>query len=131
MQHKFDALLESWRLAKELSLKAKPAISAELEARKKLAAAIPKPVEGANKISMPKGTLTFTNNYDRTIDAVQLAAMHERFAEAGIDLDSLVVNVPKLLLTEYRKLTPAQRKLFDRALTIKPATPVLFFEENN
>jgi len=43
----------------------------------------------------------------------------------GLELDftKLIVWKPELKLSEYRKLSEAQRQVFDRVLVVKPGSP--------
>jgi len=45
--------------------------------------------------------------------------------EHQMDVNKLIVWKPELKLSEYRKLTDAQRLVFDKLLTIKDGTPAL------
>lgn len=98
---------------------------AEMDLRKKIFAALFKdPKEGVNKVPLTEGwMLTADHKINRKVDEALLTTMAPQFREAGINPDLLVRWKPDLAVTEYRKLTETEMKLFDQVLTITPGTP--------
>lgn len=82
------------------------------------------PVEGVNKFPLSDGWIL---NADRTINRKVLedilTTMSPKLREAGINPEVLVKWEPELSITEYRKLTEDERKLFDQVLEIKDGSP--------
>lgn len=99
----------------------------------------PAPDEGTNKHPLKDGTgavLKMTQTIDRKVDEGELEALRDAMMAAeddpknnlhGMELDftKLIVWEPKLKLAEYRKLSEAQREVFDRVLIVKPRMPQL------
>ena len=83
------------------------------------------PVEG----SVKHGDLTFKFTMRRTIDEKEYGVYQAGLCQKGIDLDALVRLKHELNLREYRKLTPEQRKYFDRVLVSKPGLPTIEIAE--
>lgn len=103
---------------------------AEMLLRKKIASALfPNPVEGTNKYPLAEGyVLNLQHKIDRTLDEAVFMAMRDEFASNGIAVNDIVERKPALKLAVYRELTEGQAKLFDNALTIKPASPSMKIE---
>jgi hypothetical protein len=97
----------------------------ELTMRKRIFAGLFKdPVEGVNKVNLTAGwILKADHKINRRVDEALLVTMSPQFREAGINPDVLVRWKPDLAVTEYRKLTELEMKLFDQVLTITPGTP--------
>ena len=93
----------------------------------------PTPEEGNNTHPLKDGTgaeLKAVYNIDRKVDEGELEALKSAIAEEGsnlpeFDFDKLIVWKPELKITEYRKLSEAQRAVFDRILVVKPGMPQL------
>lgn len=119
-----QADLESWFRMQDQLKKLK---AAEMLLRKKIFDAyFPQPAEGTNTAALADGwALKGKYGYNRDVDQGALGALKDQFVAAGISADALVEYKPSLKLKEYRTLTDEQRKLFDRALIIKPGSPAL------
>lgn len=95
----------------------------------------PNPTEGAkdNKHPLNDGTgavLCADHIINRTVDEQQLEGLKEAmFAPDSnlpqLDLTKLVRWKPELVISEYRKLSEAERHAFDQCLVIKPGSPQL------
>jgi hypothetical protein len=91
------------------------------------------PEEGVNSQALNDGTgavLKGTHVINRTVDQASLDALRKELADAEsklpeIPVDELIRWKPELKVGEYRKLSPKQRKAFDRVLVIKPGMPQL------
>lgn len=102
----------------------------------------PTPDEGTNNHPLKDGTgavLKMVHTIDRKVDEGELEALREALAKAednrednlhGMEFDftKLIVWKPELKISEYRKLSDAQRQVFDRVLTVKPGMPQLNIE---
>lgn len=94
----------------------------EADLRKKLFdGAFPAPIEGVNTVELSDGSIVKgTYKINRTIDEASLQAVKENLpAEKSA---RLVTFKPQLSLTEYRKLTDEERKIFDAALIVRPGS---------
>jgi hypothetical protein len=131
------AELSKWYLLKKQLGEVK---SAEAMMRSRIAKFFfPTPDEGTNTHPLKDGTganLKMVHTIDRKVDEGELEALREAMSAAeedptnnlhGLELDftKLVVWKPELKLAEYRKLTDAQREVFDRILVVKPGMPQL------
>lgn len=131
--------LSKWYLLKKQLGEVK---SAEAMMRTRIAKFFfPTPDEGTNTHPLKDGTganLKMVHSIDRKVDEGELAALDEALAIAQndptnnlhtfskeIDLTKLIVWKPELKIAEYRKLTEAQRQVFDRILVVKPGMPQL------
>lgn len=97
----------------------------EANLRQKLVeGAFPNPIEGVNQVQLDDGTiLKATHKINRTVDESCLQAVKEKLpAEKAVNL---VTFKPQLSLTQYRKLTDEERKIFDSALIIRPGSTTL------
>jgi hypothetical protein len=97
----------------------------------------PSPDEGTNNHPLKDGTgavLKLTHTIDRKVDEGELEALKAVLAEAEtdeksnlhgitLDFDKLIVWKPELKIAEYRKLSEAERQVFDRVLVVKPGSP--------
>lgn len=91
------------------------------------------PEEGVNSQALNDGTgavLKGTHVINRTVDQASLDALRKEMAEPDtklpeIPVDELIRWKPELKVGEYRKLSPKQRKAFDRVLVVKPGMPQL------
>lgn len=94
----------------------------EADLRKKLFdGAFPAPIEGVNTVELSDGSIVKgTYKINRTVDEAALQAVKENLpAEKSA---RLVIFKPQLSLTEYRKLTDEERKIFDAALIVRPGS---------
>lgn len=105
------------------------AFAVNIEQERKLrqevfAMAFPKPAEGTNNEELPEGwKLKGTLKIDRKFDEAALPAVKEAVRAMGFNPDPLVKYKPELELKLYRAMPPEVMKVFDTALTIKPALP--------
>lgn len=88
------------------------------------------PKEGTNRTVVPDLGVQFVLKHTirREIEEPVLKSLEKEMLRKGVPVDSLVKWEPSLVLSEYRKLNPAQLKLFNRALVIKPGSPSLEVE---
>lgn len=89
--------------------------------------------EGAESIDTGFGKLTITHKLDYKLsnaDEVDKALdLIEKSQEGGnVIAERLVSWKPELSVREYRLLTPAQRAVIDKVLTIKPASKSVAFK---
>lgn len=93
--------------------------------RKKIFATyFPNPKEGTNDVPLSDGyVLKAQHKIDRKIDEPAMVALAEEFEAAKILVKDLVKFKPELKIAEYRKLGEEQRKVFEKALIIKPGAP--------
>ena len=90
----------------------------------------PMPTEKTQNAALGGGYgLKGKQDTNRSVDPGVLQAMGQKFVDAGINLGVLVKWKPELAVSEYRKLTDAQRVLFDECLTIKEGSITLDFVE--
>lgn len=101
----------------------------ELELRLKIFGTFFKePKEGSSTVPFSDGwVLKAEYPINRTFDVAALTTLLPTFREAHLPVKELIRNKPELSLSNYRKLSDEQRKLFDQALVIKPGTPQLEF----
>lgn len=131
------AELSKWYLLKKQLAEVK---TAESLMRSRIAKFFfPTPDEGTNTHPLKDGTganLKMVHTIDRKVDEGELEALREALAKAednrednlhGLEFDfsKLIVWKPELKIAEYRKLTDAQREVFDRVLVVKPGMPQL------
>ena len=84
------------------------------------------PLEGTNTHELGDGyQLVGKHSLIRNIDEAHMIGIVEQLETADISLDALVVRKPALVKKEYNSLTEEQQKIFDKALIIKPGSPVL------
>ncbi len=97
----------------------------------------PTPEEGTNTHPLKDGTgaeLKATHVIDRKVDEGELEALKAALEAAKADeknnlhgleisFEDLIVWKPELKVAAYRKLSEAQREVFDRVLVIKPGSP--------
>lgn len=116
--------IERWYVVAEQLAKAK---EEEMTLRKKIAKTyFPDPVEGVNDVPMSDGwVMKMTYKIDRKIISEKFALLQDEFKTAKLPLKDLVRFKPDLAVGEYKKLTEEQRKLFDKAMEIKPGAPTL------
>lgn len=112
---------------------------AEMELRKRIFAdKFPDPKEGTNRLSLPpiegredKYDLMVVHSIDRTLDMALFNLNLDRMREAGIAPDVMVKYKPELVIGEYRKLTDAQKFIFDQVLIIKNGAPQMDIVTNS
>ncbi len=84
----------------------------------------PNPVEGTNTVPLAEGwVIKATYPIGRKPDLALLIARAQELREKGVPVDTLIKSVPEVVISEYRKITPEQRHLFDQILEIKPGSP--------
>ncbi len=90
------------------------------------AAFFPTPGEGTNTAELNEGwKLQGKLKIDRKIDEAALEAVKEVVRKMGFNPDPLIRNKPELVLKDYKALPDEVKKVFDTALTIKPALPTI------
>lgn len=90
------------------------------------ALAFPTPKEGTNNADLPEGwTLKGTLKIDRKIDEAVLPQVKEQLRALGFNPDPVVKYKPELVTKDYKAMPEEIRKVFDTALTIKPALPTI------
>lgn len=116
-----DDLTKWYDLTKQLEV----IKEAEITLRNKIFKGLFKdPKEGVNKVDLSEGwVLKADHKINRRVDEALLTTMSAQFREQGINPDVLVKWKPELAITEFRKLTETEHKLFDQVLTITPGTP--------
>lgn len=97
----------------------------ELVLRKKIFVAwFKSPKEGTNNLPLTDGwVLKAVYPVNRKVDVPKLSVKRQDLQDAGLKLDDLIKYKPEVSVTEYKKLTDEQRKLFDEILEISPGTP--------
>jgi len=128
-EQRHNKLLE-WSLAMQAIEEAKAAIAKEQALRKEVADLFFfTPTEGVNTFELEQGyKLKLTYKIDRKIDEAALDAVRKQLAEDKINIDTLLSYKPSLDTKAYKGLmqvNPEAAKVFDQALTIKPASPTL------
>lgn len=124
-------LLADWYQALEAAKAAKSIIENEQALRKEVAALFfLDPKEGVNTEDLENGyKLKLTYKIDRKLDDAALDAVKAKLRdEFQINPDALVETKPSLVTKAYKGLcatNPDAAKVFDTALTIKPASPTL------
>ena len=131
------AELSKWYLLKKQLAEVK---TAESLMRSRIAKFFfPTPDEGTNTHPLKDGTganLKMVHTIDRKVDEGELEALKVALAAAAdnaednlhgleLDFDKLIVWKPELKIAEYRKLSEAQREVFERVLVVKPGMPQL------
>lgn len=124
------ALLADWTLAIEQATAAKAVVAREMELRKKVMEALfPNPKEGTSTVDLEAGwKAKLVYKIDRKIDEAVLDAVKQQLRDRNINPDPLIRMKPELATTAYRdlhKIDPQSGLIFDQALIIKPASPVL------
>ncbi len=103
-------------------------IAEERELRQQVFAAFfPTPGEGTNTAELNEGwKLQGKLKIDRKIDEAALVTVMQVIRDQHkFNPDPLIRNKPELVLKDYKALPDEIRKLFDTALTIKPALPTI------
>ena len=123
-------LLSQWGAALAQLPDAKAIVENELKLRKEtMAAFFPAPVEGVNTLDLEQGwELKATYKIDRKIDEAALPAVTLELRAMGVNADTLIRRKPELETKNYKMLVqtnPIAAKIFDQAMTSKPASPVL------
>jgi hypothetical protein len=124
------AKLAEWYMAVQEALAAKAIIEKEQAIRKEVAEMFfPDPTEGTNTLELAEGyKLKLTHKIDRKIDIATLEAVKVQLREMGVNPDPLVEMKPSLVVKAYKGLWQVNKdaaKVFEQALTIKPASPIL------
>lgn len=123
-------LFAHWSAALAALPKAKEAIENEMKLRKEMMATFfPEPVEGVNTLDLEQGWVLRANyKIDRKIDEAMLPTVNAQLREIGVNPDPLVRYKPELDTKAYKALVqinPIAAKVFDDAMTSKPASPIL------
>lgn len=86
----------------------------------------PNPAEGTNNMKLEDGSvLKMGHVINRSLDFAAYDALRKTDFKAAKIPANIVVQDPKLVLREYRKLSEDQVRVFDQCLIIKPGTPSL------
>lgn len=81
---------------------------------------------GTNKMPLNGGwELHYKRSLDRKVDEAVLHVLRPSFQEKGINVDSLLRTKLELDARAYNKLDEDKKLIFDQALIIKDASPVL------
>lgn len=124
-------MLNDWTEAKrKVEEIAKPLVEHEMLLRKRcMGFFFPKAVEGTNTLPLAQGwQLKGTMKFDRKVDDAAWPAVRHELLLKGVHADALVDMKPSLNTKNYRTLAtidPDSAKIFEQALTIKPASPTL------
>lgn len=116
--------IERWYILTE---QLTPLKEEEMKLRKKIFGTyFPTPKEGINDVPMSDGyVMKGTYKIDRKIVEEALVTCMAEFKEAKLPLKELIVMKPSLSIKAYKDLEPAQQRIFDKALEIKPSAPTL------
>lgn len=123
-----QVLIDHWRAALQEAKAAKSIIEREQKLRALVFEAVfPGASEGVNRFILPDGWMVkATHKLDRAIDEPALeAVVYAMNTKFDIDGYALVRYKPTLNTKLYKELSDEQKKVFDEALIIKPAAPVL------
>lgn len=123
-------LLSHWAAALAKLPDAKVLIENEMKLRKEMMASFfPTPVEGVNTLDLEQGWVLRANyKIERKIDEAMLPTVNAELRKIGVNPDPLVRYKPELDTKAYKALVqinPIAAKVFDDAMTSKPASPVL------
>lgn len=124
----FLTKLKRWSELKEkIAEVCTPLVTEEMELRKEIfSMAFPSPKEGTNNSELQgKWILKGTYKLDRKIDEAALPAVLEQLRKQNVVTELLVKYEPKLSATNYKALSIENQRIFDQAMTIKPASPTL------
>ena len=118
-----DELNHWYKLQEELATKTQE----EMDLRKKIFAAyFPTPKEGTNTAPLSEGyVIKGQYKLNRKVDEAALLVLANEMRTIGINAATLIKYKPELATTEYRKLTPEQLEVFNRALLITVGAPSL------
>lgn len=98
----------------------------EMEIRRQLTSYFfPAPKEGANRIEQDGYHAVLTHKLIRRLEEAALPAVMPNMPEEFRNVGVLVEYKAGLVLKGYRALSEDSRHIFDQALTITPASPVL------
>jgi hypothetical protein len=116
--------LITWQDIKARIALMKTDVTAEQLLRKKIFAGFfPAPVEGTNTYNLAAGyVLKASYPIDRKVDNNVFLALKATLVIGGIPVDSIVTYEPKLVMSEYRKLTAEQQALMDQCMDVKPGS---------
>ena len=122
------AKLAQWTALKgRIAAECAPLVAEEMTLRKELFTLLfPSPVEGTNTADIEAGwKVKGTYKLDRKLDAAALPAVLEELRKQDVVADALIKYVPELNTKDYKALNADNRKIFEQAMTIKPASPTL------
>lgn len=127
LDNKFYEKLNQWQAVVATIKTVVPLIEQEKAMRQELFGdAFPAPKEGTNNLELMDGwKLKGTLKIDRKIDDAALPAVMEAIRGMGVNPDPCIERKPSLALKAYKALPPEIQKVFDTALTIKPALPTI------
>ena len=123
----FLAMLKEWDETKTRIAAVAIDVENEMKLRKQIfALAFPTPKEGVNTADLPGNwKIKGTYKLDRKVDEAALPAVQAQLREQGINPDPLIKFKPEVVTKDYRALTEDARKIFDQAITTKPASPTV------
>lgn len=119
-----QADVEAWYLS---AIELKKVKAREILLRQRLARHFfPTHTEGTNTAILPDGyQLKGVFPVTRDVEIAAFTVLKDKFIEAKINVDALIVWKPSLAVAPYRELTAEQNKLFDQCLIVKDGTPAL------
>lgn len=122
-----DKLAQWSQLVEKIRVEVKPLIEQERKLRQELFGQFfTDPKEGTNYISLENGwRLKGVYKLNRTVDEGALPAIRDTLSVMGVSTDTLVEWKPSLKLAVYKELKADARNVFDEALTMRPASPVM------
>lgn len=123
-------VLANWYVAAREAQEAKTVIEKEQSLRKEVAALFfLDPKEGVNTLELTEGyKLKLTYKIDRKVDEAALDGVKQQLRDLQVNPDPLIVMKPSLDTKVYKGLVlanPEAAKVFEQALTIKPASSTL------
>ncbi len=120
--------LAQWSVLKQrIADECAPLVAQEMTLRKEVFALLfPSPKEGANTAEIENGwQAKGIYKLDRKIDAAALPAVLDQLRKRDVVADALVKYTPEVATKDYKALSEDNRKIFEQAMTIKPASPIL------
>jgi hypothetical protein len=126
-----DELLNAWYKARNeldaFKQRMEPLVEQEMQLRRLVAATFwPTPKEGMNDFDLPLGfKVKYTHKLERKIDQPALPAVLEAMQKHMYSTTDLIRSVPEVNLKVYRELPEPARLIFDQALIIRNASPML------
>lgn len=122
-----DKLAQWVEMVERIKVEVKPLVERERRLRQELFGELfPSPLEGTNYVGLANGwRLKGVYKLDRKLDEAALPAVRDTLATMDVNADTLVDWKPSLKTTAYKNLPDEARKVFDEALTMRPASPVM------
>ena len=127
LDNKFYEKLNAWQAVIATIKTMAPLLEQEKAMRIELFGdAFPAPKEGTNNLDLMDGW-KLKGNYkiDRKLDEAVLETVMAAVRGMGVNPDPCIERKPSLALKAYKALPVEAQKLFDTALTIKPALPTI------